>query len=203
MTNSSAEIVQQINDFLVQGAISKAYELNSNFWAQGGEISNTDMVTYIDILLNMGEVDRAGILLKEAIEHPRQYDNFIEVMIKYLILAPKLVLLKQLGEYPKIYELNPQLFDWAKQTVDQRIVLEYSILIKTAHKNLIGKILRFGYEINNEILDIDFYTNENESNNNITTKKITREINKQFIRRGLEIPNKMNLNIFSLESFGN
>ena len=109
MTNSSAEIVQQINDFLVQGAISKAYERNSNFWAQGGEISNTDMVTYIDILLNMGEVDRAGILLKEAIEHPRQYDNFIEVMIKYLILAPKLVLLKQLGEYPKIYELNPQL----------------------------------------------------------------------------------------------
>lgn len=200
MTNSSIKIVQQINEFLAQGNIAEAIKLDNDFWRQGEEMSNTDMIAYVDTLLNMGELKRAKIILQKAIDNPREHIDFCDVMIKYNILAPDLVRLKQLGEYTDIYQQNPEIFDWAVKAVEQRTVLEYSLLLKTAQKHLLNKMMLFEYEINDEILNANFYTNENEDENNLTTKKITDEINAQFAKRGLEIPDKMKLNIFCLEN---
>ncbi len=188
---------EQITELLDNKKRDQAVILNENFWSYSEELNNNDKKTYADVLLNMGEIERAGILLKEILYTPYDYLDLGEIIVKYSLLAPDLVGLKQLGEINEIYQKNSELFDWVRKVVEERTVLEYSLLIKNMQKILKNKLLHFNYKISNEVLEADFYTTDEKSSNEAVTKKLTREITKQFYKRGLTVPDKMNLNIFT------
>lgn len=195
------EQIALINHALLQKDLPQALKLNEEFWEQGGELSTQNKHDYIDILLNIDEIERAELLLNDAIDEPLDNTEMIPLTVKYAILAPRLILIKQLGEIKAIYTQNQPLFDWAKKVTDERTLLEYSLLIKTARKLLKGKILKVDVSMVQDKLEVNFYTTNDEIAGIGDTQKMVKEIEHQFIKRDLEIPQKMDLNIFSLEHF--
>ena len=86
--NNPTEIIVSIKELLSQGNRAKARELNDTFWSQGDEIPEEQLYTYIDCLINLGEIERAGLLLEDKIQ------NVSEETVKYISLIIKYCLLK-------------------------------------------------------------------------------------------------------------
>lgn len=137
-----------------------ALGLGDKIWSIGGDISSFFELIFSDCLLNLGEFDRAGILLQSRFDNIRSnLKHFYMVMVKYTIISGNLALLKQIGDYPEVYEQERELFEFAANHAFDKSVNDYRAIWQILKNNLKECLCAWEYKLHeNDEIEILFYT---------------------------------------------
>ena len=179
--NNPTEIIVSIKELLSQGNRAKARELNDTFWSQGDEIPEEQLYTYIDCLINLGEIERAGLLLEDKIQNVSEETvKYISLIIKYCFLSDKLMSLKFLSGYSNVYIQSPAIFDWVNKQSSQNNFNQCSYMINTAMEQIKPALCYIELTYDSGTIDCAFTTNlsfeENENITQMIVDKITNYI---------------------------
>lgn len=163
---------------IMLGNRQTAVGLGDKIWGIGGELSDFFELIYTDCLLNIGEIDKAGILLQSRLNNiGENLKRFYSVMVKYALLSGNLMLLKQIGEYPNIYTQEPTLFDFANNHALNMSVKDYRAILEIISEN-VGKCLcSVEYAMYpGKGVELLLYTSEGVEQNDIILKQIFEKI---------------------------
>ena len=157
--------------------------LANKIWSIGGNLSPFFELIYTDNLLNIGEIERAGILLKSRIASiSDNIKHFYTVMIKYALLSGNLALVKQIGGYPDVYDKEPILFNFADHHCKDLSIKDYRAILKILRENLHDRICAFEYLMhNNGTLEFVIYTPNDIEQNEAMQKNLIDKINGYFL----------------------
>lgn len=145
---------------LALGKRQKALGLCEQIWDIGGDLSPFLELVYADCLLNLGEIEKAEILLAEKFDNlGDNLNQFYMVLVKYALLSGKLNLLQQIAEYPNIYEQESELFKFADNHAANFSLRDYRIILKMIFNGLADKLCAVEYMMYpDEGIEIIFYT---------------------------------------------
>ena len=168
---------------IMLGKRNEAKEFSDKTWSIGGDLSPFFELVYTDCLLNIGEVEKAGILLQSRLENiGDNLQHFYMVMVKYALLSGNLVLLKQIGEYPGMYDREPALFDFANAHALNSSVKDYRAVIQTILDNTKDTLCAFEYGMYpGEGLELVLYTNEDAEQNTKREEQLFDKIDGYFL----------------------
>ncbi len=168
---------------IMLGNPSNALALSNKIWSLGGELSSFFELIYCDNLLNLGEVEKAGILLQDRLNHIRDnLQSFYMVMVKYALLSGQLSLLKQIGEYPEVYEQERPLFDFAAEHALNMSVKDYRAVIKIMTDNLKNCLCAWEYALHEgEGVELLLYTSLDVPQNAAMQEQLLEKINGYFL----------------------
>lgn len=168
---------------IMLGNRATALGLSDKIWSLGGELSPFFELLYSDNLLNLGEVDKVGILLAQRLNNiGENLPNFYMVMVKYALLSGKLTLLKQIGQYPDVYQQEPDLFDFADNHALDLSVKDYRAVIRIILDNLKETLCAFEYNMHPEDgLELLLYTSLDVEQNSALQQQLFAKINGYFM----------------------
>ena len=168
---------------IMLGKRDVAEGLADKIWSIGGNLSPFFELIYTDNLLNIGEIERAGILLKARLANiSDNIKHFYTVMIKYALLSGNLALVKQIGGYPDVYDKEPILFDFADRHCRDLSIKDYRAILKILRDNLDRNICAFEYLMYSEgSLEFVLYTSDDIEQNETSKKILTEKINGYFM----------------------
>ncbi len=168
---------------IMLGKPSEARVLSDKTWSIGGDLSPFFELVYTDCLLNLGEVEKAGILLQSRLNNiGDNIQHFYMVMVKYALLSGNLVLLKQIGEYPDMYERESVLFDFANEHALNSSVKDYRAVIQTILDNTKDTLCAFEYGMYpGEGIELILYTNEDAEQNSKKEEMLFDKIDGYFL----------------------
>ena len=151
---------------LEQGKREIALGLSNRIWREGGELSDFFELVYTDCLLNLGEIEKAYDLLQPHLQNPQEnIDYFYMVLVKYALMSGDLYLLMQLGEYPDVYQWEPELFDFAKNNALNASAQSYRALLNIIHSTIKQFMCAFEYALYDDGIELLFYTNVSAEQN--------------------------------------
>lgn len=159
-----------------------AVELGERIWNIGGDISAFFELILADCLLNLGQIDRAGILLQSRFEAIREnLKHFYMVMVKYALISGNLALVKKIGDYPEAYEQETELFEFAANHAFDISVNDYRAVIKIMLDNLKDQLCAWEYTTHeDDELELIFYSSADTAQNEKTQEQILAKINGYF-----------------------
>ena len=168
---------------LMLGNRSTAVGLGEKIWGIGGELSPFFELIYSDCLLNVGEIEKAGILLQSRLNNiGENLTHFYSVMVKYALLSGNLSLLKRIGEYPDIYNQEATLFDFANNHAFNLSVKDYRAILKIITDNVGQYLCSVEYVMYKEKgVELVLYTSENVDQNNSLLEKIFEKIDGYYL----------------------
>ena len=168
---------------IMLGNRSTALGLSDKIWSIGGELSPFFELIYSDNLLNLGEVEKAGIILASRLENiGDNLQHFYMVMVKYALLSGKLALLKQIGSYPGIYSKEEALFDFADNHALDMSVKDYRAVIRVILDNLKDNLCAFEYTMHpGDGIELLFYTSADIPQNAALQQQLFDKINGYFM----------------------
>ena len=168
---------------LMLGNRSTAVGLGEKIWSIGGELSPFFELIYSDCLLNIGEIEKVGILLQSRLNNiGENLTHFYSVMVKYALLSGNLALLKQIGEYPNVYEQEPTLFDFASNHAFNLSVKDYRAILKIIADNMGKYICSIEYVMYKEKgVELVLYTSESVEQNDALLEKLFEKIDGYYM----------------------
>lgn len=160
-----------------------AVGLGEKIWNIGGELSPFFELLYSDCLLNLGQVEKAGILLNNRINNlGENLANFYMVLVKYALLSGKLSLLQQIGEYPDIASNEPELFRFANNHAANLSAKDYRALIRIVLENLKDKLCAWEYNMySGNGIELVLYTPDDIPQNEAMQDQIFDKLDGYFL----------------------
>ena len=159
-----------------------AMGLAEKIWSIGGEISAFFELIFSDCLLNLGIVDKAGIILQSRFDAIRNnLEHFYLVMVKYTIISGNLALLKQIGDYPEVYEQERELFEFAANHAFDSSINDYRAIWQILRDNLKDCLCAWEYKLHeNDEIEILLYTSLDTEQNIKLQELIFEKLNGYF-----------------------
>ncbi len=168
---------------IMLGKPKEARELSDKTWNIGGELSPTFELVYTDCLLNLGLVEKAGILLESRLQNIG--DNikyFYMVMVKYALLSGDLALLQNIGEYPGMYDREPTLFNFANEHAFNMTSKDYKAVIRTILESTKDILCAVEYGMfDNEGIELMLYTTESNEQNEKLEEQLFEKLDGYFL----------------------
>ena len=168
---------------IMLGNAANARALGEKIWGIGGNLSSFFELIYCDNLLNIGESDKAGILLQDRLNHIRDnLRHFYMVMVKYALLSGNLMLLKRIGDYPEVYEQERPLFEFAADHALDMSVKDYRAVIKIILDNLKDSLCAWEYALHDgEGIELLLYTSLDVPQNTAMQEQLLERIKGYFL----------------------
>lgn len=159
-----------------------ALELGQKIWSIGGELSDFFELILEDCLLNLAEVDKAGILLQSRLNNIRDnLQHFYLVMVKYALFSGNLALVKRIGDYPEVYDQEMELFEFAANHAFDFSVEDYRAILKIMRDNLKDCLCAWEYKIHEgDEVELIFYTSAEAEQNTHLQEQILAKITGYF-----------------------
>ncbi len=133
---------------IMLGNRSTALGLSDKIWQMGGELSSFFELIYADCLINLGDAERAGILLADRFGYLQDnLEHFYPVLVRYALLTGKLAVLKEIGDYPNMYEQEPVLFNFANDHAFDLSLKDYRAVLQILKDNLSDCLCAFEYRM--------------------------------------------------------
>lgn len=171
------QIVDDIAAALDNGNRLDADTLSSSLWSKGGELSSESKNLYIECLLDMGEIERAALLLKPILQEIDNYINeYWQVLLKYGFLSGDLALALSLGEYPDIYPQMEAIFEWLKYHQQNDDLEYFDYMLRQATDATRGKLCAFDLLVLEDgTVECVFYSTDNDEQNRQTAAEINEK----------------------------
>lgn len=203
--NSAEDVIQTIADALSSGELDKAKNISNDLWSKGGELSSKDMAFYTSCLLDMGEIERVGILLKPILQEMSAYiDDYWDIILKYGFLSNKLSLAFSVIEYPQIYDQMKELADWLKQHEQDLSFHNYEHILEIAFNNIRNNLCAFDMVVlENNVVACLFYSSLNEDENQKIAQNVSEDIEKYFEKSKEAIPQDFYISFDNISNSGN
>lgn len=168
---------------IMLGRRDNALALSKKIWEIGGELSSFFELIYSDNLLNLGETEKAGILLQDRLNHIRNnLQHFYMVLIKYALFSGNLALLKQIGDYPEVYDQEPVLFDFAADHAFNLSVKDYRAFIRIIKEGLQDCLCAWEYALHDDgSLELLLYTSLDVPQNTSRQQSLLEKIKGYFL----------------------
>ena len=168
---------------IMLGNRATAVGLGEKIWNIGGELSPFFELLYSDCLLNLGQTEKAGILLNDRINNlGENLTNFYMVLVKYALLSGKLTLLQQIGEYPGIYGNEPELFRFANNHAPNLSLKDYRAVIRIVLENMKDKLCAWEYNMySGNGIELVLYTADDIEHNEALQDQIFDKLDGYFL----------------------
>ena len=163
-----------------------ALELSQKIWQLGGNLSPFFELVYSDCLINLGELEKAEILITPRLKKlSDNLDYFYMVFVKYALASGNLFLLTQIGEYPG-NDVEKTLFDFAKKHAFNESSIQYKSLIKIVMNTIKNDLCSLEYVMYPDVVEIILYTSKTEEENNAIQDKIETNLEEIFSQTAFE-----------------
>lgn len=169
------------------GAKDTAYKI----WDIGGNLSPYFEASYIESLLNIGQLDMAGILLKTRFENlQNSIDDFYSVLSKYAIITGNLLLLDKLRKYSELAENDELLYEFSDIFQEAGCVGQFKNIQKLIIEQVSNNLCAYEYNLYDDRgfaeLEIEIYTNGDANQNQKEQSDIERKIDAYWFSSGKE-----------------
>lgn len=160
-----------------------ALGLSDKIWSIGGNLSPFFELLYSDCLLNLAEVEKAGILLADRLDNiGENLQHFYMVMVKYALLSGQLALLQKIGGYPEIYQTEPELFRFADNHALNLSVKDYRAVLKIIMDNIGSKLCAWEYNMYaGDGIELIFYTTDDLQQNEALKEPLFEKLDGYFL----------------------
>jgi hypothetical protein len=160
-------LIGQMFAAVLLGKPEEARALGERIWKIGGNLAQFYEIVYTDCLLNIGEIDKAGILLNDRLHNiGGNLQNFYTPMVKFALLSGNLRLLKNIGEYPNVYQQEAELFDFANHHTNNLSERDYKAVLQIVLTQLKNVLCAFDYVMYNDgQIEFLLYTTEGVDQN--------------------------------------
>ena len=167
---------------IMLGKRQEALDISDKIWTIGGELSDFFELIYTNNLLNLGEIERARIILEARLANiGDNLQNFYMVMTKYALLSGRLTLLQQISDYPNMYERESDLFDFAESHALNFSIKDYRAIIRIILDNLKDVLCAWEYNMYlHEGIELVFYTSLDIPQNEKLQEQLFEKINGYF-----------------------
>ncbi len=160
-----------------------ALELSDKVWQIGGELSDFFERIYADNLINLGDADRANILLADRFGYLQpNLKEFYAVLVRCALLTGKLSILKEMADYEGIYDREPVLFDFASSHAFNFSLKDYRAVLQILQDNLADCLCAFDYNLYPyQGLQLLYYTSLEPAQNEERTRLIKQKMEGYFL----------------------
>jgi hypothetical protein len=175
-------LIGQMFAAILLGKPTEARALGERIWKIGGNLSQFYEIIYTDCLLNIGEINKAGILLNERLHNiGANLQIFYTPMVKFALLSGNLGLLKTIGEYPNVYQQEAELFDFANHHASTLSERDYKAVLQIVFTQLKNVLCAFDYVMYNDgQIEFLLYTTEGIEQNADLFKLLEEKFNGYF-----------------------
>ena len=98
------------------GNKQQAKDYANKIWQLGVTLSDSLEMLYADMLINIGEFDKAATLISARMDDmEKNLDLFYTAVVKYALCTGELYILNNLANYPEVFVQEPNLFYFAQK----------------------------------------------------------------------------------------
>ena len=151
---------------IMLGNKNQAKEYANKAWNIGGQLTSNIEMLYVDSLINIGESEKAKIILQTKMENLEEnLNNYFNAVVKYSLYTGELYILENLAQNPKIYITEPPLFNFAKKYASGLSNKHYCTMLKIIYDVLRDNLCAVEYMNHPKGLQMCLYTSLNTENN--------------------------------------
>lgn len=205
MDSEDNDPIHNIAVALQVGALAEARQLSDELWGKGGDLSSDDAFFYLDCLVNMGDVERAGLLLKPILpEMSRYIDEYWDIILKYSFLSANLSLATSISEYPQVREQGSDIYNWLQQQKQYGLGQYYEQILRIAFNAVQQKLCLFDLIVTEDgSVSVNFYSACSDEENDQIAQKVIVAIDDYFERLGIEMPDGIYLAFDNVKNYLN
>ena len=183
------------------GKRQEALTLVNTLWSIGGDLSSFFELIFEDCLLNLGEVDKAGILMQSRLANIREnLGHFYQVMVKYALISGDLALLKKIGDYPEAYEQEMELFEFAANHAFDLSIKDYRAIWKIVLDNLKDCLCAWEYKLHpGDEIELLLYTSAEREQNEQLQNQMFDKIDGYFASMQVEPLDDLYLKLLNIK----
>lgn len=160
------------------GNRQQAKDCANKIWNLGTTFSDALEMLYADMLINIGEFDKASTLIRARMDDvEKNLDLFYTAVVKYALCTGELYILNNLANYPEVYMTEPPLFYFAQRNFEGMANKHFKAILKIIYDNVDNILTTIEY-LNHPDGGIQFclYTSANLQENDRLQKIISEKI---------------------------
>ncbi len=205
MDGEGDDTIHNIAVALQVGDLAEARQLSDELWGKGGDLSSDDAFFYLDCLVNMGDVERAGLLLKPILpEMSRYIDEYWDIFLKYSFLSANMSLATSISEYPQVREQGVDIYNWLQQQKQYGLSQYYEQILRIAFNAVHQKLCLFDLIVTEDgSVSVNFYSACSDEENDQIAQKVIVAIDDYFERIGIEMPEGLYLAFDNVSNYPN
>lgn len=168
---------------IMLGNKQNAINVANKIWNTESKLPDVLEMLYSDCLINIGEFEKAQILINSKMDNVQKYLNiFYGTLVKYALFTGNIYILNNLANDPEIYITEPPLFDFAAKYYEGINNKHYNAILKIIYDTVGAFICTMEYLINTEgTMQLCLYTTANTEENTNLQKLIYEKINGYYL----------------------
>ncbi len=160
------------------GNKQQAKEYAGKIWNLNNTLSDSLEMLYADMLLNIGEFEKAESLISARMDDmEKNLDLFYSTVVKYALCTGELYILNNLADYPEVYITEPALFYFAQRNYEGMPLKHYKAVLKIIYDTLDNTLCTTEYKVTSEgNIQLYLYTSADAMENS----RLQRDLNEKI-----------------------